>query len=121
MPQGEGMLFLSNQGRPFTTRQMSDLVRERIDAAQIGKRGSCHLFRHTMATLMLENGADLRYVQEMLGHANIEATQIYTRVSISKLKEVHTQTHPGKPIEGLNREGMDSSFFAELEGKVENE
>jgi len=122
MPQGEGVLFLTNQGKPFMARQISDLVRERIDAAKIGKRGSCHLFRHTMATLMLEGGADIRYVQAMLGHESLEATQIYTKVSIRKLKEVHTLTHPGKPIEGLNREGMeDISFFAALEGRVENE
>jgi integrase/recombinase XerD len=48
-----------------------------------------------MATLMLEGGADIRYIQQMLGHAKLETTQIYTRVSIDKLKEVHMQTHPG--------------------------
>lgn len=56
--------------------------------------GACHLFRHTMATLMLENGADVRYIQEMLGHAELSTTQIYTQVSIRKLKEIHTATHP---------------------------
>jgi len=66
-----------------------------VDAAGIGKRGSCHLFRHTMATLMLEGGADVRYVQAMLGHADISTTQIYTRVSIRALQEVHERTHPG--------------------------
>jgi integrase/recombinase XerD len=54
------------------------------------------LFRHTMATLMLENGADIRYIQAMLGHAELSTTQIYTQVSIRKLKEIHTATHPGK-------------------------
>ena len=49
-----------------------------------------------MATSMLDNGADIRYIQEMLGHTDISSTQIYTRVSITKLKEVHTQTHPAK-------------------------
>ena len=62
----------------------------------VGKTGSCHLFRHTMATVMLENGADIRYLQEMLGHAKIDTTQIYTQVSIRKLKEIHTATHPAK-------------------------
>ena len=62
--------------------------------AGIGKTGSCHLFRHTMATLMLENGADIRYIQAILGHAHLQATQIYTHVSIRKLKEVHAATHP---------------------------
>ena len=48
-----------------------------------------------MATLMLENGADIRYIQEMLGHTQISTTQVYTRVSIGKLKQIHTLTHPG--------------------------
>jgi integrase/recombinase XerD len=60
-----------------------------------GSRRQAHnLFRHTAATLMLENGADIRYIQEMLGHANLGTTQIYTRVSIQKLKEIHTAAHP---------------------------
>ena len=50
-----------------------------------------------MATLMLENGADIRYIQAMLGHAELSTTQIYTQVSIRKLKEIHTATHPAKP------------------------
>ena len=54
------------------------------------------LFRHTMATVMLENGAGIRYIQAMLGHAKLETTQIYTRVSIRRLKEVHTNTHPAR-------------------------
>ena len=61
-----------------------------------GKRGSCHVFRHTLATLMLENGADIRYIQEMLGHVKLDTTQIYTRVSIRKLKEIHSATHPAR-------------------------
>ena len=57
--------------------------------------GACHLFRHSMATLMLEGGADIRYVQEMPGHEKLETTQIYTKVAINKLKEVHSKSHPG--------------------------
>jgi integrase/recombinase XerD len=72
------------------------MVRDYVNAADLGKSGSCHLFRHTMATLMLENGADIRYIQAMLGHAELSTTQIYTQVSIRKLKEIHTATHPGK-------------------------
>ena len=67
-----------------------------MQRAALGKSGSCHLFRHTMATLMLENGADIRYIQAMLGHAELSTTQIYTQVSIRKLKEIHTATHPGR-------------------------
>ncbi|MGH7407124.1 MAG: tyrosine-type recombinase/integrase, partial [Candidatus Methylomirabilales bacterium] len=58
--------------------------------------GACHLFRHTCATLMLENGADVRYIQALLGHADLASTQVYTHVAIGKLKEVHTATHPAK-------------------------
>lgn len=80
------------------------MVREVIDAAEVGKRGSCHLFRHTCATLMLEGGADVRFIQQLLGHAELSTTQIYTQVSIRMLKEVHTRTHPGAT---LSREAAD--------------
>ncbi len=75
---------------------LSRIVRNYIDRANINKTGSCHIFRHTMATLMLENGADIRYIQAMLGHAKLDTTQIYTQVSIQKLKDIHTATHPAK-------------------------
>ncbi|WP_459570718.1 tyrosine-type recombinase/integrase, partial [Cupriavidus sp. 8B] len=55
----------------------------------------CHLFRHSMATLMLENGADIRFIQAMLGHAELSTTQIYTQVAIRQLQQVHAATHPG--------------------------
>ena len=71
-------------------------MRNYIDQANIGKRGSCHLFRHAMATLMLENGADIRFIQAMLGHVKLDTTQIHTQVSIKKLKEIHTLTYPAK-------------------------
>jgi len=71
-------------------------VREHVDAAGIGKRGACHMFRHSMATLMLENGADIRYIQQMLGHADLKTTQIYTQVSIRQLKRIHSATHPAR-------------------------
>jgi integrase/recombinase XerD len=62
---------------------------------RIGKPGACHIFRHTMATLMLDGGADIRYIQQMLGHANITSTQVYTQVSLRTLAAVHAATHPG--------------------------
>jgi integrase/recombinase XerD len=89
-------LFLTTTGEPFTPNRLTQMVRDYVNAADFGKSGSCHLFRHTMATLMLENGADIRYIQAMLGHAELSTTQIYTQVSIRKLKEIHTATHPGK-------------------------
>jgi len=91
----EGTLFLSSRGEPLMPNNLGRLVSGYVKAAGIDKEGSCHMFRHTMATLMLEGGADIRYIQQILGHSNLNTTQIYTRVSIKKLKEVHSATHPG--------------------------
>lgn len=94
-----GALYLTELGEAFTPNRLTQLVRGYVNQADIGKRGACHLFRHTMATLMLEHGADIRFIQAMLGHAKLETTQIYTQVSIRKLKEIHTLTHPGAKLE----------------------
>ena len=94
----DGALFVSHLGHAFTPHHLTDIVRDYIANAAIGKTGSCHLFRHTMATLMLESGADIRFIQAMLGHAKLETTSIYTYVSIRKLKEVHELTHPGSRL-----------------------
>jgi integrase/recombinase XerD len=88
-------LFLGNEGKPLHPMWLSTVIAKRVDAAEIGKRGSCHLFRHTMATLMLEGGADIRFIQAMLGHAELSTTQIYTQVAIRQLQQVHAMTHPG--------------------------
>ncbi len=92
----EGTLFLTHLGEGFSPNRLTQLVREYVQAAEIGKSGSCHLFRHTMATLMLENGADIRYIQAILGHAELSTTQVYTQVSIRQLKAIHTATHPAR-------------------------
>ncbi len=95
----DGTLFLTYRGEPFTDSRLSLMVHNYVKDSGIGKSGACHLLRHTMATLMLENGADIRYIQQMLGHEDIRSTQIYTQVSIRKLKEVHDSTHPGARLE----------------------
>ena len=100
MEPDEGRLFLTTHRKPFSPERMSLLVRQYVEQAEIGKKGACHLFRHTMATLMLEGGADIRFIQAMLGHADISTTQIYTRVAIRKLKEIHELTHPGARLGG---------------------
>ena len=89
-----GVLFLTANGDPFSLDRLTQLARHYVTASGVGKQGACHLFRHTLATLMLEGGADLRYVQQMLGHADISTTQIYTHVSIRHLQAIHTATHP---------------------------
>ena len=86
------------------------MVRKYVKKADIGKIGACHMFRHAMATLMLEHGADIRYIQQMLGHVKLETTQLYTQVSIRKLKEMHTATHPGARL------GRFSQIDPEIEG-----
>ena len=93
--EDDGTLFLTNRGGPFSLVRMTGMVMDYVNRAGLEKKGSCHLFRHTMATLMLEHGADLRALQEILGHAELTTTQIYTHVSISRLKEIHSATHPG--------------------------
>lgn len=92
----EGVLFVSIRGKALKAPSLTALAGDYVRKAGLGGRGACHLFRHTAATLMLENGADIRFIQEMLGHADLSATQIYTKVSIGKLKEIHTKTHPGR-------------------------
>lgn len=89
-------LFLNDYGDPFRDTKLGDKVKRYMIKAGIDVPGSCHLLRHAMATHMLENGADLRYIQAMLGHSDVSSTQIYTHVSIRKLQEVHAQTHPAR-------------------------
>jgi integrase/recombinase XerD len=84
-----------------------------VRKAGLGGRGACHLFRHTAATLMLENGADIRFIQELLGHADLSSTQIYAQVSIGKLKEVDTRTHPGR----LAKAGVGPRKAGEADGE----
>ena len=91
-------MFLSHFGVGFTPDFLSRLVKGYIERAGINKTGSCHLFRHAMATQMLDNGADIRFIQTMLGHASLETTQIYTHVAIRKLKEIHSATHPSAKL-----------------------
>lgn len=83
----DGTVFLTDLGEPYTRVQLTTLVRGYVRKSKIGKMGGCHLFRHTVATLMLENGADIRVIQEMLGHAKISTTELYTRVSINLLRQ----------------------------------
>jgi integrase/recombinase XerD len=96
VPPDEGYLFLTHHGAPFVKASITELVKGYIDRAKLGKTGAVHLLRHCCATHMLEGGADVRYVQAMLGHAKLETTEIYTHVAIRKLKEVHTRTHPAR-------------------------
>jgi integrase/recombinase XerD len=90
----EGFVFLTSQGHKLSLARLTRVMRDHLQRSGVEKPGACHIFRHTMATLMLEGGADIRYVQQMLGHADIASTQVYTQVSIRALEAVHAATHP---------------------------
>lgn len=90
----EVTFFLSGYGERFNPNYLGNWVSRTLKAAGIEKKGACHLLRHSCATHMMENGADLRSIQQMLGHARLDTTQIYTEVSIHHLREVYNKTHP---------------------------
>lgn len=89
-------VFLSKASRPLDTESLNTRLQRFAQAAGVQKPCTCHKLRHAMATAMLDSGADIRSVQEILGHENLSSTQIYTKVAIRKLKEVHAQTHPAR-------------------------
>ncbi len=92
--QGQGILFLNAQGRPLSRMGAWKILRKYVMLAGIEKAVSPHTLRHSFATHLLEGGADLRAVQEMLGHADIATTQIYTHVDREYLRSVHREFHP---------------------------
>jgi integrase/recombinase XerD len=91
-----GNVFLTIHGDPLDSYTLGETVKRYIAKAGIAVQGACHLFRHACATHMLENGADTRFIQAMLGHSSLSSTQVYTHVAIHKLKEIHAATHPAR-------------------------
>jgi integrase/recombinase XerD len=111
----DGTVFLDSDGVAFERIRLTTLVRGYIRKSGIGKTGGCHLFRHAVATMMLENGADIRVIQEMLGHAKLSTTEIYTRVSINLLRQVYGATHPGANVKEAGE------LLAALDAETEEE
>ncbi|MBD2812484.1 site-specific tyrosine recombinase XerC [Xenorhabdus sp. Vera] len=108
-------LFVAMDGQDgLQANGISNMVTAYIKAVGIEKKGACHLFRHAMATQMLENGADLRWIQVMLGHASVESTQIYTQVSIRALQAVHASTHPAERQTDETPDNDETDLLADL-------
>jgi integrase/recombinase XerD len=93
-PESGPALFLSNYGTRFSRSTLSRKIGQCIRRSGALVTGACSVFRHSAATHMLDHGADIRYVQEFLGHADISTTQIYTHVSQRELRAVYARTHP---------------------------
>ncbi|NOJ27876.1 MAG: recombinase XerD [Nitrososphaera sp.] len=100
----EPWLFMTLLGQNIRPMKLGDIVRNFLKKGGIEGAGACHVFRHTCATLMLDNGADIRMIQELLGHEDLSSTQLYTRVSIGKLEQVHAATHPSEVAYSRNQE-----------------
>lgn len=92
--QEDSPVFINNTGYRLQTKTIRNVINEVVEKINLPKHVTPHVFRHSFATHLIENGADLRVVQELLGHASISNTQIYTHVSSQHLKEVYNETHP---------------------------
>ena len=123
-------LFLTDYGESVQPHYVADKVKRYMGFAGVNKIGSTHLLRHACATHMLEGGADIRYIQEMLGHANLQTTEIYTHVSIDKLIAVHGATHPSRltrhrdcknPVKGPSLDEAKASLLDAIAGEDEAE
>jgi len=93
-PRSPANVFLTKRGTPFASSTMWKRIKDRVRRAGVARNVTPHMLRHSFATHLLEHGADLRVIQELLGHANISTTEVYTHVEGSRLREVHRKFHP---------------------------
>jgi integrase/recombinase XerD len=93
-----GYLILNRWGQKMDPNSIGAVVKRCVVLAKINKNITPHTLRHTCATHMLKNGAPVRHLQQMLGHASLESTQIYTHVTINDLKNIHAKFHPSEQI-----------------------
>jgi integrase/recombinase XerC len=91
-PDHKGFLFLNYRGEPLTVRSIDRIVKKYC--APLGRRVTPHMLRHSFATHMLENGADILAIKELLGHSSLTTTQKYTHISTDRLKAVYEKAHP---------------------------
>lgn len=87
-------VFINKTGYRLQTKMIRNVINDIVEKIELPKKVTPHMFRHSFATHLIENGADLRVVQELLGHASISNTQIYTHISMQHMKEVYNETHP---------------------------
>ena|SRR5579863_5505773 len=112
----EWAVFLTDYGEAYRAHRLNRLVTRYMRLAGL-EHGACHALRHACATHMLENGADTRYIQALLGHADLSSTQIYTHVAIGKLKAIHAATHPAR----VDASGEGLLVLAALEREAQQE
>lgn len=93
-PRSPGTVFLSGRGTPFAQTTLWARIKRRVQRCGVERNITPHMLRHSFATHLLDHGADLRVIQELLGHASINTTEIYTHVAGSRLREVHRKFHP---------------------------
>lgn len=98
-PDGRSPLFLNRYGKRITERSIRDLIAKHAKIAGITERITPHMFRHTFATLLLENDIDIRYIQKFLGHSSIKTTEIYTYVSSAKMRKILQENNPRESIQ----------------------
>ena len=103
-PRSPATVFLTRRGTPFARTTMWLHIKQRVARAGIGRNVTPHMLRHSFATHLLEHGADLRVIQELLGHAQINTTEVYTHVASGRLKEVHRKFHPRARVENTKHQ-----------------
>jgi integrase/recombinase XerC len=101
--ENQQIVFLGARGEALNRRQLQRIVQARIRSAHYGGKASPHVLRHSFATHLLDRGADLKAVKELLGHANLSTTQIYTHITTDRLKKVYQQAHPRADDEGEDK------------------
>ncbi len=118
MEPDEEYIFINQDGLPLSKTNIGDRVLGYIRESGVNKQGGCHLFRHSMATHMLENGADIRIIQAILGHESLSTTETYTKVSIAHIQEVHRRTHPAKMEKVTDHDKMETDIKNILESEL---